>query len=111
MYSTYHTLFDLIVIGIPSAPVESYTGNFMLVIHSSHAGVPSDDITFKFLIVIRDNQSQLVYNKTYSYTGYLNSQNVTVRLSLELPKETYDINVNGIWLVRTMEASNCIISS
>ena len=99
MYSTYYILFDLIVIGIPSAPIvtiESYPGNFILVIHSSHAGVPSDDITFKFLIVIRDNRSQVVYNKTYSYPGYLNNQNVTVRLSLELPKGTYDINITAI---------------
>ena len=58
--------------------------------------MPSDDITFKFLIVIRDNQSQVVYNKTYSYPGYLNNQNVTVRLSLELPKGTYDINFIAI---------------
>lgn len=111
MYSIYHILFDLIHIGIPSAPIiatESYPGNFVLIVRSSHAGVPSDDITFKFRIVIRDNRSQVVYNKTYSYPRYLNNQNVTVNLSLELPKGTYDINVTAINKYGSSEPSNLV---
>ena len=104
-------MFDLIHIGIPSAPIvatESYPGNFVLVVSTSHDGVQSDDITFKFHIMIRDNRSQVVYNKTHSYPRYLNNQNVTVNLSLESPKGTYDINVTAINKYGLSESSNLV---
>ena len=81
-------------IGVPSSPivtVESGAGYIIVTVRSENGGVPSDDNSFWFRIIVTDENDVVIHNISYSFPS-----NSEESLSIDLPVGEYTVSVTSV---------------
>ena len=89
-------MFVLLNIGIPSSPiitVETGAGYIIVTVCSVSGGVPSDDNSFLFRIIVTDENNIVIHNMSYPLRGY--ASNSTEQFTINLPIGDYTVSVSS----------------
>ena len=89
-------MFVLLNTGIPSSPIitlESGAGYIIVTVRSQNGGVPSDNSSFLFRIIVTDENNIVIHNMSYPLRGY--ASNSTEQFTISLPIGDYTVSVSS----------------